>query len=245
MPRRFFAPFEVAADQFELSGTEAHHLLRVLRMKAGEQVWLFDGQGHEVLAEIVTVEGHGQAAQLKVLERRIVENDSSVQITVATAVPKGDRFSWLIEKLVELGVQRVIPLIAKRSIVDPGQGKLEKLRRTIVEASKQCGRARLMELAEPQSWATCVSQEFPLHAVYMAHPGGEVCNWTELSPQSSKTQSKPPLFLVGPEGGFTETEVEQAVDHGVKLIWLGQHILRIETAAIAIAALANLQTKPA
>jgi 16S rRNA (uracil1498-N3)-methyltransferase len=239
MPRRFFAAFSASADQFELAGNEAHHLLHVLRVKPGEQIWLFDGQGHEALAEILTATG--QSAQLKILERRTATDESAVMLTIATAVPKGDRFAWLIEKLVELGVQRVIPLITKRAIVDPGQGKLDKLRRTIVEASKQCGRSRLMELSEPISWSVCIMQEFPGHSVYMAHPGGEIFDWSTLTASKSTPEHQPPLFLIGPEGGFTDQEVEQAVQNGTKLIQLGPHILRIETAAVAIAALAGLQ----
>ncbi|MDB5389195.1 MAG: Ribosomal small subunit methyltransferase [Planctomycetaceae bacterium] len=243
MSRRFFAAFDLSPDQFELSGPEAHHLLRVLRMKTGEQVWLFDGQGHEVLAEILGTEEHGLSAQFKILERRTADNDSAVSLTIATGVPKGDRFSWLVEKLVELGVQRLIPLISKHSIVDPGAGKLDKLRRTIIEASKQCGRTRLMELAEPQSWSACVAQEFPNHSVYIAHPGGESFEWSTLGRENSQPGVRPPLFLVGPEGGFTETEIAQAVHFGARLVRLGTHILRIETAAVAIAALVGLQVK--
>lgn len=239
MPRRFFLAFSASVDQFEMSGNEAHHLLHVLRVKPGEQIWLFDGQGQEALAEILSASA--QSAQLKILERRTATNESPVSLTIATAVPKGDRFSWMIEKLVELGVQRVIPLITKRAIVDPGQGKLDKLRRTIVEASKQCGRSRLMELAEPISWNACLMQEFPGHSVLMAHPGGEIFDWSTLAASKSSPEYRPPLFLIGPEGGFTDQEVEQAIQNRTTLIQLGSHILRIETAAVAIAALAGLQ----
>lgn len=241
MPRRFYAAFDVSADLFELSGPEARHLLRVLRAKAGEQIWLFDGRGHEVLGEIVSVDAQQHSAQLKIIERRTVAEESTLSLTIATGVPKGDRFSWQIEKLVELGVHRTIPLISKRSVVDPGQGKLDKLRRTIVEASKQSGRSRLMELSDPQTWSTCISQEFPKHEVYVAHPTGEILDWAEFHSTNSAGENRSLLFLVGPEGGFTDSEIEQAVDLGARLVWLGSHILRIETAAVAIAALVGLQ----
>jgi len=235
MSRRFFAPVAEFTDELELSGSEAHHLRRVLRMGVGDEIWLFNGQGREVRAEIVKTST--ESVNLRVLERREAMVESSLQLTIATAVPKGDRFAWLIEKATELGVDRIIPLIAKRSIVDPGSGKLDKLRRTIIEASKQCGRGCLMELTEPQSWTTCLAQEFPNHSVLLAHPSGDTFDWSELVLASATPSTRPFLVLIGPEGGFTETEVEQALSHGARSIQLGAHILRIETAALAVAAL--------
>ena len=257
MPRRFFSAVDVAADQLELTGREAHHLQRVLRMQPGELVWLFDGRGREVLARISSLDQH--AVRLEVTERRPVAKPTSLPVTLATGVPKGDRFRWLIEKVTELGVQRVIPLITQRSIVDPGQGKLDKLRQTIVEACKQCGRSQLMELTEPLAWRDCLTDEFPGREVWIAHPGGEPLIWPvpvmgtsrggtgdNSNPVSADAGSirhvtNPPLFLIGPEGGFTESEVAEAVAAGARPMQLGPRILRIETAAVAIAALTALQ----
>src|SRR5690348_15321587 len=120
MPRRFYSTVDVSAETVELAGREAHHLLRVLRMQPGELVWLFDGQGHEVLGEIAAA--GRESVQLRIRERRATSAVTSFPVTIATGVPKGDRFRWLIEKATELGVQRIVPLITQRSIVDPGQG---------------------------------------------------------------------------------------------------------------------------
>lgn len=232
MPRRFFSAVDVSAVSLELTGREAHHLQRVLRLEPGESVWLFDGQGHEVLAEIVDI--GRDAVRLRVTERREFAPSSTLPVTIATGVPKGDRFRWLIEKATELGVQRIVPLVTQRSIVDPGQGKLDKLRQTIVEACKQCGRTQLMELTEPLSWRDCLATEFPGRDAWIAHPDGELVTAEQLAP------TRPRLFLIGPEGGFTETEVEEAVAAGARRMQLGPRILRIETAVVAIAALACL-----
>lgn len=234
MPRRFFSAVDVSAESLELIGREAHHLQRVLRMQPGESVWLFDGQGHEVLAEIVAIER--DVVRLQVTERRNLAQSAALPVTIATGVPKGDRFRWLIEKATELGVQRIVPLVTQRSIVDPGQGKLDKLRQTIVEACKQCGRTRLMELTEPLNWRDCLTTEFPGRDVWIAHPHGEPVTAQTLVP------TLPPLFLIGPEGGFTAAEVEEAIAAGARRMQLGPRILRIETAAVAIATLACLQS---
>lgn len=234
MPRRFYSTVDVAADRLQLSGQEAHHLQRVLRMQPGESVWLFDGHGQEVLAEIVSLDR--DAVQLQVLERRTAAADSSPPVTIATGVPKGDRFRWLIEKATELGVHRIVPLISQRSIVDPGLGKLDKLRQTIVEACKQCGRTRLMELTDPLSWRDCLAQEFSGREARIAHPTG-----TTL-PATGQASGLPQLFLVGPEGGFTDHEVAEALAAGARPLQLGPRILRIETAVVAIATLTCLQS---
>ena len=234
MPRRFFSEADVSSDRLQLTGKEAHHLQRVLRMQPGESVWLFDGQGREVLAEIVSIDR--DAVQLQVVERRLAASDAGLPVTIATGVPKGDRFRWLIEKATELGVQRIVPLITQRSIVDPGLGKLDKLRQTIVEACKQCGRTRLMELTDPLSWRDCLTQEFPGRDAWIAHPTGTPVAAT------GATAQLPPLYLVGPEGGFTETEVAEALAAGARPMQLGPRILRIETAVVAIATLSSLQS---
>ncbi|MES2788633.1 MAG: RsmE family RNA methyltransferase [Planctomycetota bacterium] len=232
MPRRFYSVVDVSAESLQLTGREAHHLQRVLRMKPGESVWLFDGKGQEVLAEILAV--GSDSIRLRVTERRELVQAATLPVTIATGVPKGDRFRWLIEKATELGVQRIVPLVTQRSIVDPGQGKLDKLRQTIVESCKQSGRTRLMELTEPLSWRECLSDEFPGREVWIAHPHGEPLTNQPLAP------TLPPLFLIGPEGGFTDSEVEEAIAAGARRMQLGPRILRIETAAVAIATLTSL-----
>lgn len=241
MTRRFFAPVDQFHQTMELAGPEARHLSRVLRLTAGDSVCLFNGQGNEALFQITSCDA--DIAQLQLLELRTSAVSSTPPLTIATAVPKGDRFSWLIEKLTELGVHRVIPLITQRSIVDPGQGKLDKVRRTIVEASKQCGRAKLMDLTEPQKWSHLIQHEFAGQQVLMAHPTGQNFDWvpSEQSTSNEPDLPRPRLVLIGPEGGFTEQEVTQAVQAGAELIRLGSNILRIETAAVAAAALAGLQ----
>ena len=119
-------------------------------------------------------------------------------------------------------------------MVDPGAGKLDKMRQTVVAASKQCGRSRLMEVAEPVSWRDFVLRESARATIYVAHPSGE-----NFDPRAAGTD-RSCVFAIGPEGGFTDSEIELASGHGAKLVSLGPRILRIETAALALAALCAL-----
>ncbi len=190
---------------------------------------LFDGSGIEGLAELTAI-ANG-TVDVVVRETHAASTEPDVSVVLATAVPKGDRFGWLIEKATELGVQRIVPLITERSIVLPGEGKLEKMRRTIVEASKQCGRSRLMQLDVPVRWAEFVARDVSASATLVAHPAGEPF---ELS---GPVTAGPLVAAVGPEGGFTDAELLLAVRAGAKLVSLGGRLLRIETAAVALAAL--------
>ena len=229
MPRRFYVPQPLAVPELRLTGSEAHHLANVLRMEAGETAWVFDGQGHEACVQIVSVSSEG--ATLRVLESRPAQTETKFPLILGTAVPKGERFRWLVEKATEIGVARFVPLNTRRSIVDPGAGKLSKVQQTIVEASKQCGRSRLMELGDTADWKSFVATEFTGRTAYIAHPSGDIFDFSSCAPNG------PVVLAIGPEGGFTDEEVAIGCAAGAKLLSLGPRILRIETAAVAITTL--------
>jgi 16S rRNA (uracil1498-N3)-methyltransferase len=233
MHRRFFVSQLLEAPALTITGSQAHHLRDVLRTEVGSLVTLFDGSGREATASVTRVAG--DAVELAIVERRTVAA-ARPSVTLATAVPKGTRFTWLVEKATELGVDRLVPLVTRRSVVDPGTGKLDKLRRTIVEASKQCGRARLMELTAPVAWSDFVERELAGMRAWIADPSGEPLE------QSAFSSDAPAVIAIGPEGGWTEDELDQARGAGGRVISLGPNVLRIETAALVAAAL--LLTSP-
>ena len=233
MPDRFFASEFPEFGTLSLDGPEAHHLMHVLRIAAGEMVEIFDGRGLVASAEVVAV--RKRDVELRIVAARR-EATPAREIILGTAVPKGDRFDWLIEKATELGVTRIVPLVTARSSVDPRDSKLDKLRQTVVAACKQCGRNHLLELSPVTSWTDFVGSEFPNRAAFIAHLSSDA---RPLSLGASILDHQPStIFAIGPEGGFTNEEVAVAVAAGAKPISLGPLVLRIETAAIALAALA-------
>jgi 16S rRNA (uracil1498-N3)-methyltransferase len=156
---------------------------------------------------------------------------------VAAPLPKGDRGQFLLEKLTELGVAGFVPLRTERSIVHPGETRLEKLQRYVIEASKQCGRNVLMQVAPVTDWTEYCRQENLPPTRFFAHPGAVGDHGiAPACPNQDLT------LAVGPEGGFTDTEVKAAQEHQWRLITLGPRILRIETAALALAASYSLKT---
>lgn len=233
--RRFYLPEIGPGPALCVSGDEAHHLARVLRLGVGDCVTLFDGTGEEVEARIDRVAPH--EVSLQIVSRHLAGRAAARYVTLAAAAPKGERLAWLVEKATELGIDRLVLLTTSRSIVHPGEGKLEKLRKTIIESSKQCGRSRLMTLAEPVEWPEFVAREFSEAQVLIGDPSGEAIS------MASFAGDKPLILAVGPEGGFTAEELALARQHGARLGSLGPQVLRVETAALALAAIGQVATR--
>ncbi len=155
MSARFYCPDCPGEGRQRLGPEEARHLSRVCRLGVGDVVELFDGRGLATLSEVVAV--GGDWVELNVIGRPPKERRPPFTLSLATAIPKGDRFDWLVEKATELGVDRLIPILTERSVVEPGESKLTRLRKSIIEASKQCGRSRLMILESPMRWRSLVN----------------------------------------------------------------------------------------
>jgi len=230
MVDRYFLPLLPEGDACELAGAEFHHLAHVMRSSRGEWLIVFDGQGTEADAEIVGISK--TSASLRLADRRSESPKTRPEVVLATAVPKADRFRWLVEKATELGVDRLIPLQTARSIVAPGAVKLDKMRQAVIEACKQSGRNRLMRIDPLTTWNEFVK-------AVVANTGSYVADTTGLpfaQVSAGRSEQGPVLLVVGPEGGLTETELCESIDAGARLVNLGPRILRTETAAVALAA---------
>jgi 16S rRNA (uracil1498-N3)-methyltransferase len=231
MADRYFVETPITGKRATLEGPEAHHLIHVMRVKRGDSVVLFDGSGVEFSASVDKI-GRSEI-ELKILSGEEIDRELPFAITLGVALPKGDRQKWLIEKAIELGVAEMVPLITDRTVSQPIERSLGRLRRAVIEASKQCGRNRLMEILPPQNWAEFVERSAAEPYRFLAHPQGNQGKAETLP------QGEPPkriLLAIGPEGGFAPHEVATAVFAGWRSIDLGRRILRIETAAILLTA---------
>ena len=234
MSDRYFVESPLTADRAVLAGPEAHHLIHVMRAKPGGHVTLFDGSGWQFDAVIQRV-GRSEV-ELTVLARAEIDRELAVELSLAVALPKGDRQKWLVEKAVELGVTRLVPLETARGVAQPEEKALHRLRRGVIEASKQCGRNRLMAIAEPERWADFVARTADVPCRLLAHPGREATARQGLFPPIGDRVA----MAIGPEGGFSEDEVALAVHAGWQRIELGPRILRVETAAVLLAAMVGV-----
>jgi 16S rRNA (uracil1498-N3)-methyltransferase len=241
MSERFFSPHPISGGGMMLDGPEAHHLLHVMRASVGDEVTLFDDSGAEFKATVETL--RRADAELRIVERREIDRELPFELVVGAALPKGDRQKWLVEKLTELGVTALVPLITERCVAQPAAAAVERLRRSVIEAAKQCGRNRLMKIAEPKLWSEWIvdgclassDSEPPADRRLLAHPTGKRIIEIDL------TQPKPTQIAIGPEGGLSDTEVAAAIAAGWQSVSLGQRILRVETAAIALSVVIALR----
>jgi 16S rRNA (uracil1498-N3)-methyltransferase len=216
--RRFHVE-ELAGDRPTLSSEEAHHLIDVLRLREGAEVSVFDGRGNSARAKVHRIAG--REVELRILGSE-PSRESPLALTLAVAPPKGDRMSFLVEKLTELGVVCLIPLDTERG----RSGKsLDRWRRIALEACKQSGRSRAPTVEEARSVASVL--EVP-GLKLAAHPG---------APALAADAPSRAVALVGPEGGWSESELSLFGSRGVTLFGLGPRTLRTETAAIAVATL--------
>lgn len=261
MSARFFLATEWEADHAVLTDTEAHHLLHVLRVRIGSQLTLFDGSGLEFTATVTRL--GRSSVEVQRLTTQAVDRELSRVVVVGIALPKGERQRWLIEKMVELGVARCLPLRTERGVAQPESGTLDKLRRTVIEASKQCGRNRLLEIASPLDLRDFLHAAPPTALRGLAHPArlwrqalsGEASGGTEaagrIGSQRDWFQSvvdagadREIWLALGPEGGFADAEVVEAAACGWNAVSLGARIQRIETAALSLAALTAAACTP-
>jgi 16S rRNA (uracil1498-N3)-methyltransferase len=224
MSERFYINLPLARGPVELAGPEAHHLATVCRLRAGDVVCLFNGDGREYSARVCAVAK--RAIQLEVIGGADPERELPFVLEVAAPIPKGERATFLVEKLTELGVTTFVPLACTRSVVHPREGKIDKLHRHVIEASKQCGRNRLMRTTSPQPWTSYCRASEPGQVCYLAHRGG--------LDRLGEFDAGGVRLAVGPEGGFTDDEVAMARDAGWRLVDLGPRVLRIETAALVM-----------
>jgi 16S rRNA (uracil1498-N3)-methyltransferase len=229
VPDRFYCPELGVERTVWLSGAEAHHLARVRRVPVGGRVEVFDGKGKACAAEVVRIAR--DRVELVIVGEPLPDRARGCRLTLATAVPKGERFDWLVEKATELGVERIVPLLTERSVVEPGAAKLERLRRVVLEAAKQCGRNRLMELDRPRPWLAYLV-EASAAVRFIADPGGR-----PAAPWMGETLGDRVALAVGPEGGFTTTEIAAARAAGWEGLGLGPTTLRVETAGVVGCAL--------
>jgi len=230
MADRFYTSDPLDIGDYELKGSEAHHLTAVRRFGPGDRVVLFNGNGSEYPAEVISV--GKKNAHLNITAIQSTSQELVFPLVVCSALPKGDRADFLIEKLTELGAVRFIPLIADRSIVRPKEAVVEKYRRAVIEASKQCGRNTLMTVEPPSTWTDLLKRLDLPRLRYLLHA------------DSTRIPIEKPMqgvmVAIGPEGGFTQEEIETAKGTSWKILCLGPRILRVETAALAATALLSV-----
>lgn len=235
MSDRFFLSTPPRGGQALLEGDEARHCSRVLRAKVGDAVRVFDGRGGEWQARIGAISR--DTVSLDVGAPLPARVRPAMRLTLAVALPKGERQKWLVEKVTELDVDRLVPLVTARGVAEATDAVRARLERGAIEACKQCGRNTLPEIEAPATLGELAARH-PMAPLLLAHPGGVPLRSQAIALDDREIREL--VAAIGPEGGFTPEEVESATAAGFRPVSLGTSILRIETAAIALASWARL-----
>jgi len=248
--RRFYAPTEAfTAAQVTLAADEARHLREVLRLAPGDQIDVFDGEGREF--QCVIEESRRDWATARIIEEvSPARPESPLDLTLAIALLKGEKFDLVVQKVTELGILRIQPVITRRAdvrLTDEKEAKrVTRWQRIALEAAKQSGRARVPEITGPvefnefikeYSAASEFSETNVARLMFSEREGQSLSNALE----SSGAAPTRIIGLVGPEGGWTDEELAMAREAGWRLVTLGGRILRAETAAITVTALLENQ----
>ncbi len=236
--RRFFLDREkILSDKPTLTGSDVKHLRTVLRLKPGDDVFLFDGQGSEYRARIIA--GTPKTITLSVLEQFPSTAESPVEITVGQGLLKARKMDRIVRQMTELGIYALIPVLAARSVPRPRPerwAQKEQRWETITnESLKQCGRSQILCIEPPSSFKelVAVSRTHDLKIIFHEGNFGEKSNLYLKDPRAVRSV----LALIGPEGGFTPNEVRMAVEGGFVCVSLGPRILKADTAVVAACAL--------
>lgn len=238
-PRFFCAIPLVAHTQMDLPPELAHHAIRVLRLKDGADIVLFDGTGGQYCAQLSITGKKGSAIIGEFLD---VNVELGGHITLVQGIAASDKMDWIIEKAVELGASCVVPIAAQRSVLQLSGERLSKRlqhwQRIACAASEQCGRNRIMRIAPPCSLQHYLQQSTPPTGLSLVcHPDSEQSLAQALSPALTGIN-----VLIGPEGGWAPSELLLTDKAGLTRIRFGERILRTETAGLAlISAISALQ----
>ncbi|MBQ8541537.1 MAG: 16S rRNA (uracil(1498)-N(3))-methyltransferase [Clostridia bacterium] len=219
-------------DPIVVDGEEANHMIKVLRMKAGDCLTLFDGEGSCADGEIESIEG--KSVLVKVIKRYASETEPKLKITLFQGIPKNPKMDMIIQKATELGVTRIVPVNTKRIVAKiDKEAKIERLQRIAFEAAKQCGRAYVPEVHSPVSFGKALEMMRELNCAIIPYECEKDGKLADCIPEGIETLG----IIIGPEGGFEAAEVEKAEEAGVKRVTLGKRILRTETAGLIASAL--------
>jgi 16S rRNA (uracil1498-N3)-methyltransferase len=216
-------PFSPGSD-VTIAGEEFHHAVRVVRVREGEEVELFDGKGLLAAGNVLAI---GPSSVTVRVAHALAGRESPLVIHLAMAIINLEKFELVLQKATELGVRSIIPMLTERVEIRPERyrGKTERWEKIIYEAVKQSGRALLPVLEAPAPFESVIARD-----------GVKIVFDADLPPGQAPASLDAVTMLVGPEGGFSEDEIRRSLDHGCLIQRLGPRRLRAETAAIAATA---------
>lgn len=224
-------PNDVHGDEIRFREEEVKHLGQVMRKKEHQRIWAVDGEGKVYEVQLIQIGKKEATGKIIHIRRRLGE--PLAEVTLAQAILKGEHFDWLIEKVTEIGVRRIIPMITDNTIPSASPQKLARWKRIAVSAMKQSGRSVLPEITRPSYFQQILETKTQYQQCWIAHSGNG-STASRFADHAVKERIKRVLLFVGPEGGFSDAEIDTAKQQGIRQISLGPRRLRAETAGIVL-----------
>ena len=233
MPRIFLPPEIVTGEKVTLGGDQHRYLAKVLRLRPGDEITVFDGAGTEIAARIERIDARTTLVGLGARRTVLV---AARPLVLLQAIARGERMDLIVQKTTELGVSRIVPVVSERTVARPGPGgRWDRWRTIASEAARQCGRADVPVIDEPRTLAGALRADLPDARLLLWEEAREA----EPLRRALRGDEPAVALLVGAEGGFSGAEAEAAAAAGFRAVGLGARILRTETAAIVAVALAQ------
>ena len=228
MARFFVDKKNISENSILIDGEDVLHISRVLRMRVGDTLTVCDGEKCDYFCEILEITK--KEVVCKILERCDNQNECACAVTLYQGVPKGSKMDLIIQKCVEMGAVKIVPFISERTVAS-AKGKFDRFQKIALEAAKQSGRGIIPEISEIVSFEDALSLLSQNELPIMAY---ESCDGRTLKDALRGKSPKTIGIMIGPEGGFSESEVLKAKEQGAEIVSLGKRILRTETAGLSV-----------
>lgn len=240
MGRFYVQSDQVRGNHIVITGDEAHHIRDVMRLKCLDKITAFDGTGKEYICIITSIDA--RSVTVEIVDTRLIPNVEKLRITLIQAIPKKEKMDYIVEKATELGANRILPVVTARTIVDWDQKKrtsaVARWQKIALETSKQCGRIDIPEVGAIGSFDDAASlagdHDIAMIAA-LSDSAVPIKNALKVIEPSSA------VIAIGPEGDFTQDEIDKAVEAGFKLIDLGPRVLKSDTAGLAVLSILNYE----
>jgi len=230
MPHFYVNPKDIKDKSFVIENEQFHYLSTVRRFSAGDEINIFDGLGNSYKARIDNIDRTTMKGTILSSKTFVL---SKIKVSLYTAIPKGERFDWLIEKAGEIGISKIVPVIYLRSVVkELSENKIERYKKISISASSQSWRADIMPVDKPVKFNEAAEKVSREKDTLNVLPWESEENKKILSLLNENKYVKNINIFIGPEGGFDKTEIDVALKNNFKTVTLGKNILRVETAAI-------------
>jgi 16S rRNA (uracil1498-N3)-methyltransferase len=239
MPRFFVSRKKIQGEKGAVTGQELEHMRKVLRLRLGDHVTLFDDQGweHEGIIQSYT----DLRGEVEILKSYQPGRESSLKVTLAQGLSKGEKMDWVVEKATELGVQIIVPFLSSHTVPRPDSKNIERRqarwKKIALSAAKQSGRTQIPEILDVSDFGDLVRRPWPCELKLLFWEKESMQNLTQI--RETKPHLDSLLLVIGPEGGFSSDEASEAMRHGFQSIRLGKRIMRTETAAVTALSIAQ------